>query len=253
MTSDVPSRRRRKTIAQQGDPTAAIAYLRVSTLEQALGPEAQRASIQGWAKHNSVRLIGWHEDRGVSGGSELDDRPGLVEALAEMKASRAGLLVVAKRDRLARDVFISCAIERAVQACGGRVVCADGVGNGEDPADRLVTQILDCVAEFERKLIGQRTKAALALKRAQGYRAGNVPYGYVADTSGRLLENPKERDVISCVLELRRQRMSFAAIAAELEQRGHRGRTGRPLSKQQVYDIWTVASSPPDFSARRSS
>jgi site-specific DNA recombinase len=238
MATNRARKRAQRRIDQQGDPKAAIAYVRVSTADQALGPEAQRTSIEAWAKQNLVTVFGWHEDRGVSGSSEIDDRPGLVAALAEMKASRAGLLIVAKRDRMARDVFVACAIERAVQCCGGRVICADGLGNGDDPAEQLVGRILDAVAEFERKINGQRTKAALAAKRALGFRSGNLPYGYSADPSGRLVENPSEREVIRSILELRRERASFSEIVASLTERGYRGRTGRPFSPQQVYSIW---------------
>lgn len=90
---------------RRGDLSKAVAYLRVSTTDQHLGPEAQRKSIETWAAANGVQVVAWHADPGVSGGSDLDDRPGLVAALAELRLVGAGVLVVAKRDRLARDVY----------------------------------------------------------------------------------------------------------------------------------------------------
>jgi DNA invertase Pin-like site-specific DNA recombinase len=105
----------------------------VSTAEQHLGPEAQRTLIDAWARANNVAVVSWHVDHGVSGGSDIDDRPVLVVALAGLRVSGAGILLVAKRDRLARDVYVGCAVERAVAHGGGRVVCADGVANGETP------------------------------------------------------------------------------------------------------------------------
>ncbi len=65
----------------------------------------------------------------------MDQRPALVAALAELRAEGAGVLVVAKRDRLARDVYIAAGIERHVARLGARVWSADGVGNGDAPAD----------------------------------------------------------------------------------------------------------------------
>ncbi|NVL83979.1 recombinase family protein, partial [Escherichia coli] len=76
-------------------------------------------------------------------GSDLDDRPGLVAALADLRLLGAGVLAVAKRDRLARDVYVASTIERAVERCGARIVAADGTANGETPADAFMRSILD--------------------------------------------------------------------------------------------------------------
>src|SRR6185437_2063571 len=105
-----------------------------STVDQQLGPEAQRRAIGAWAETNGVEVVAWHADQGISGGSDLDERPGLVAALADLRLLGAGVLVVAKRDRIARDVYVAATIERAVDHGGARVVCADGIGNGETPA-----------------------------------------------------------------------------------------------------------------------
>src|SRR5579864_6724647 len=113
-----------------GDPSLAVAYVRVSTEEQRLGPEAQRAQIEVWAARAGVRVVAWCLDQGVSGAAPLETRPALVTALAELRAQKAGVLVVAKRDRLARSVEVALALERALQGVGARVVSADGTGNG---------------------------------------------------------------------------------------------------------------------------
>ena len=52
-----------------GDPNVVVAYVRVSTDEQKIGPEAQRAAIEAWARAAGVQVVAWHEDLGVSGGS----------------------------------------------------------------------------------------------------------------------------------------------------------------------------------------
>jgi len=108
--------------ARPGRPEIAVAYLRVSTEDQRLGPEAQRAAIEQWAKRENVTVVAWHTDQGVGGGSELEDRPGLLNALGDLRENRAGLLLVARRDRLARDVHVAIVIERAVGREGARVV-----------------------------------------------------------------------------------------------------------------------------------
>src|SRR5713101_118682 len=115
------------------DPTVAIAYIRVSTDDQNLGPEAQRASIAAWAGHQGVRVAAWFTDQGVSGGKPVDDRPALLAALEGLRTHGAGLLVAGKRDRIARDVVVAATVERLAQDVGARVVTADGVSADDTP------------------------------------------------------------------------------------------------------------------------
>src|SRR4051812_32902692 len=139
MSAPVSSRSRR---AKPGDPRLAVAYLRVSTDAQRLGPEAQRAAIEAWAKREGVRVGAWHLDQGVSGGADLDNRLGLIAALGELRAIGAGVLVVAKRDRFARDVGVAAANERETEASGARVQSADGMGNGAEASDAFMRTII---------------------------------------------------------------------------------------------------------------
>jgi site-specific DNA recombinase len=92
--------------------------------------------------------------------------------MTSLRAHGAGTLVVAKRDRLARDVAVSALIERAVRESGARIVSADGVGNGDGAADAFLRAILDAAAAYERELIRARTRAAMAVKRAKSERSG---------------------------------------------------------------------------------
>ncbi len=218
-----------------GNAKIAIGYLRVSTEGQDLGPEAQRAAIESWAARQGVQVTAWHTDRGVSGGADLADRPALVAALGELRACGAGVLVVAKRDRLARDVYIAGAIERAVGQSGARVVCADGTANGDTPADAFMRTILDGAAEYERALIRARTKAALGAKKARGERAGTVAYGFRLAADGvRVERDEAEQGVLAVVAELRAAGLSQRAIVASLAGRGLVSRSGGAFNQTQV-------------------
>jgi len=220
--------------AKTGDPKLAIGYIRVSTDEQRLGPEAQRAAIEAWADKEWVRIVAWHEDV-VSGGSELEDREGLIRALGELRALHAGILVVAKRDRLARDVAIGVTIEKAVERCGARVASADGIANGDSAADAFMRTILDAAAAYERALIRARTKAALAVKKAQGLRVGSVPLGSSLAPDGRtLVVCAREQAVIAEAKGLRAQGLSMGAIAKGLNARGVKPRSGKVWHPHQV-------------------
>jgi DNA invertase Pin-like site-specific DNA recombinase len=180
-------------------------------------------------------VAAWHVDRGVSGGADIGERPALVAALGELRAAGAGVLLVAKRDRLARDVYVAGAIERAVEQSGARVACADGTANGDTPADAFMRSILDAAAAYERALIRARTKAALATKRAKGERAGAVPYGYRLAADGvRLEDDPAEQAVLAAVRDLRDAGLSHREIVRELAALGLASRSGRPLAQTQV-------------------
>ncbi|MGH7285079.1 MAG: recombinase family protein [Polyangiaceae bacterium] len=221
-----------------GDPKAAVAYIRASTEEQRLGPQAQRMTIEAWAEREEVQILAWYVDHGVSGGSDLSERPNLIAALGQLRAKRAGVLVIAKRDRLARDVAVAATIDRAVASNGGRVVSADGVANGVGAADDFLRAILDAAAQYERALIRCRTKAALATKRARGERIGTVPFGSrVADDGVALIEEPSEKRTLDTARALRIQGLSFRAIARELAERGFVSRTGRAIALSRVHKM----------------
>ena len=92
------------------NPRVAVAYVRVSKDDQKLGPEAQRASIEAWAAREGVQVAAWCVDQGVCSVTPIDGRPGLVAALAALREHGAGVLVVAKRDRIARDVVLTAGV-----------------------------------------------------------------------------------------------------------------------------------------------
>src|ERR1019366_5979320 len=98
--------------------------------------------------------------------------------LAALREHGAGVLVVAKRDRIARDVVLTAGVEREAGRLGARVTSAAGEGNGSSPADGFMRTVIDGAAEYERALIRARTKAALAAKKAKGECVGQVPYGF---------------------------------------------------------------------------
>ncbi len=236
--------------SRPGDTSLAVAYLRVSTEEQHLGPEAQRMAVTHWAERSKVTVVAWHTDAGVSGAAEVGDRPALGAAIADLAAHRAGVLVVARRDRLARDVVIAATIERTAAQHGARVISADGVGNGDSPADQFMRTILDGAAAYERALIRARTRAALRARRARGERAGEVPWGYGATADGKLFDHEVERSVIARVVSLREGGASLRGIVRALEREGAVSRAGRALQLTQVVRIVKAHVTRPDGTTR---
>ena len=202
-----------------------IAYLRVSTGEQAesgLGLEAQLEAITKAAGTPAAV----YRDEGYSGSKA--PRPGLLEALEAL--SKGDTLMVAKRDRLARDMMLACWIQKEVKRRGARVVSAAGEGTeGDGPAEVLMGQMIDAFAQYERSVIGVRTAAALQAKRRRGEKTGgDVPFGYrLAEDGKRLVEDEDEQKVVALVSELRGQGWTLRQIGAELVRRGVRTKTGK--------------------------
>lgn len=221
-------------------PSRAFGYLRVSTDSQAdsgLGLEAQRSAIEAAAKRLGLALVDVFTDSGLSGALDIEDRPSLFAAVQALK--RGDVLIVAKRDRLGRDLVGVALIERSITRKGARVISAAGEGTeGTDASAMLQRQILDCFSEYERRLIGQRTKAALRAKRERGERAGNVPFGYSLNADGRRLDrNEAEQAVLSILGELKRAGYSQRAIAAELNRQGFTTRRGTAWRHQYVASL----------------
>lgn len=228
-----------------GDPTLAVAYLRVSTDDQHLGEEAQRASITAWAARNSVTVVAWSIDHGISGAAPVEERAGLLEALDGLRRHRAGALVLARRDRLARDVLLAVIVERMVADAGARVVSCAGEGTdvaANDPTGILVRGMIDLLAQYERALIALRTRAALRAKRARGERAGEVPWGYRDAGEGRLVPAENEIRVTDRVHELREQGFTQRGIVNRLADEGFSSRAGKPLVLRQVQRLLRPAS-----------
>lgn len=212
----------------------AIGYIRVSTDDQALGQAAQRAALEAWAAREGVTLASVHVDAGVSGAAPLEARPALLEAMVELGELKAGVLVVMRRDRLARDPIVAAIVEREAAKLGARVISADGVGVGDSPEAQLMRRIVDAMAEYERALIKARTRAALAVKRSRGELIGSVPLGLRVDASGKLEPGGPDAALVARAKALRASGLSLVRVAEAMASEGLVGRSGRPWNATQV-------------------
>jgi DNA invertase Pin-like site-specific DNA recombinase len=214
-------------------PGPVIGYIRVSTEEQSLSVDAQRQALLRWCQAHQTPLRAIYEDIGVSGGTPLEKRPGLLQALQAL--TRDSLLLVVRRDRLARDTLTAALAERFAQHAGAHIVTVSGEGNGDGPEAQLMRTILDAFAQYEKALIVLRTKAGLARKREKAERLGMVPYGKrLAADRVHLLDHPTEQAVIATVRALRTSGLSYRAVAAELNRRGLTNRVGGRFTHTQV-------------------
>lgn len=215
----------------------AVGYLRVSTEGQAesgLGLEAQQTAIETAAARLGLSLVQTFTDAGLSGGLALEHRPALLAALDAISAG--DVLLVAKRDRLGRDVLNVAMLARLVERKGARIVSAAGEGTEDDtPTGKLMRQIIDAFAEYERALIRTRTRAAMAAARKRGQRIGRVPFGMALAPDGRhLVVSLEEQGILEEIRRLRSRGYALVAIADALNARGLRNRQGRPWQRSFI-------------------
>ncbi|WP_305821602.1 recombinase family protein [Massilia brevitalea] len=194
----------------------AIALVRVSTSEQGksgLGLAAQEAAIRAFAAAEGFELVEVVSEV-ASGKLGIEDRTGLRSALAKAKKLRCPV-IVAKLDRLSRDVaFIS-----GLMAKGVPFIVSE-LGADVDP---FVLHLYAALGEKERKMIGARTKAALAAKKAQGVVLGNRTNLADAQAKGHAANAARAAEftarVLPTILQLRSQGMTLDQVAEELTAR----------------------------------
>ncbi|MGH7869047.1 MAG: recombinase family protein [Candidatus Dormibacteraceae bacterium] len=184
-----------------------VGYLRVSTEEQAisgLGLSAKEKAIRVECRHRGLPLVALHTDAGVS--AKTLARPALTAGLGDLDAGRGSVLIVSKLDRLSRNVHdASGLLQRAAQS-GWDLVALDAPVDTTTPQGAAMAQVLAVFAELERKLIGERTKAALAVKRSQGVRLGRPP--------------SLPTDVVERIVTERKTGATWSAIARRLNEAG---------------------------------
>lgn len=200
-----------------------MAYIRVSTDSQAdsgAGLSAQMEACEKYAKKNGLIIHQIFKDEGISGAAELEDRPGLMQALDAIK--KGDVLLCAKRDRLARGDHMAL-LQLHVNKRKAKIVSAAGEGTEgdlNDPMTYMMRGMTDLFAGFERLLIKSRTKAALQAMKREGKRVGHIPFGFqLAQDRIHLEESPEEQDILRQMSELKAEGLSIRDIAKALNQR----------------------------------
>lgn len=215
----------------------AIALVRVSTSEQGksgLGLAAQEAAIRNFAAAEGFDVVQVVEEV-ASGKLGIEDRDGLRTALAKAKKLKCPV-IVAKLDRLSRDVaFISGLMSKGVP-----FIVAE-LGSDVDP---FVLHLFAALGEKERKMIGSRTKAALAPMVGTG-KLGNKTNLAEAQTKGQATNAAKAAafaaKVLPTIIQLKEHGMTLDKVAAELTKRGEKTFNGGEWHKSTVSRLLKAA------------
>lgn len=220
--------------AQVGD-VIAFGYIRVSTAEQAaggLGLDAQRAAVEAACRQRRWELRAVYEDAGLS--AKTNYRPGLDKATAACAMAEDAVLVVAKLDRLARSLTGYASLIERAQREGWRLLALD-TPETDTPHGEAMQGITAVFAQLERRLIGQRTKEALAAARSRGVRLGRPP-----------AIGPEVIEAVRCLLETP---MTVRQIGRHLEQSGfpapHGGSRWHPSTVARAVALVRARRMPP--------
>src|SRR3984957_14232079 len=209
-----------------------VSYIRVSTAQQGksgLGIEAQRLALDAFAKANGFEIVAEFVEVETGKGSDaIERRPQLNAALAKARREK-GAVLVAKLDRLSRDVhFISGLMVHRVPFIVAEL-CAD--------VDPFMIHLFAALAEKERALISQRTKAALSAAKARGQKLGNPNTSAAREAGATALKANADRhaaNVLPIIAEIQKSgATTLRAIAEALNARGiptPRGRKWEAMS-----------------------
>jgi DNA invertase Pin-like site-specific DNA recombinase len=215
-----------------------VAYFRVSTAAQGrsgLGIDAQKAAVAGYVAQHGLKLLVPPYVEIESG--RKSDRPKLANAIAHAKRAKA-TLVVAKLDRLARDVEFMATLMNS----GIDFVCCDNPN-----ATRLTIHILAAVAEDEARRISERTKAALAAAKARGTKLGTnnltregTLRGAAAGAAAARAAKAETYTAVAPIIDAiqaAEPEISLRGIAKALNDRGERTRYGNEWTASQVMRV----------------
>ena len=212
----------------------AIGYIRVSTEKQELSPEAQEKKIRAMAEVQEIHLDSIINDE-VSG--KTLDRPGMQKVLDMVKSKSIDMVIVAKLDRLTRSVRDLQDLLELFNKTGVALVSVNESLDTHSAAGRLVINIMVSVFQWEREAIGERTRDALAVKKANGERVGTLPYGYSLGDDGKIIPNASEQNISVLIRMYRSHGYSNTQTANKLNVSGLKTRGGKPWKREYVANV----------------
>lgn len=220
-----------------------VGYTRVSTAEQALSGlslEYQEDQIRGYAQAKGLTLLEVISDPGESGGKQFQKRAGGKRVQALMSGDEVDGVVAVKLDRLFRNAQDCLSTVDQWDQDGKAFHLVDMAGASIDTSTamgRFFLTLMAGMAEMEKNLISERTRAALSVKKKRGERTGGIPYGYEVLPGGKKLRvNENEQQIIEHIDKLFSEGISLREICRRLNAEGipARGKSWHPTSVARI-------------------
>ena len=224
----------------------AVGYLRVSTEDQAregFSLDAQRARIRAYCAAKGYTLLREFVDDGFSG--RTTNRPAFQDLMrsvrdgipADGRNERVDAVVVARFDRLNRNLYDFLATQREMQRHKVHFASVDETVDTRGPFGRFFVQVIAAFAELESGIIGERVRHGMRQKALQGgFNGMSAPYGYDVHEGGLAL-NDAEAAVVRRICAWRRRGRSFAWIAEALNRDGVPTKKGKAWTTRQLFRI----------------
>jgi DNA invertase Pin-like site-specific DNA recombinase len=210
--------------------------------------QAQESELTEYAKAHGHDIVATFHD--VASGATIAKRPAMAELLELVDAKAIDIVLVHKRDRVSRNLLetlqLAARFGKAGVACIVTDIDADLMP--DDPNAKLMAQVFAAFGEFERELIGARTKAGMAKAKADGYHVGRAKTGYKLVRSSSSDGKAKKAKVQvadaaavtyrgkvrTYIAKQRATGASYRSIAEQLHAKGWKTVTGG--------DIWNPAT-----------
>jgi len=221
----------------------AIGYARISKDDKnSVSIDYQVTDIQRYATNNGFELIGIEVDNGISG-KDIKHRPAFLRVLDLVETKSVDAVIVFKSDRTSRNGLESLQIEAVFEKNKVQYLSvSEGKLTAGSVDDEFMAFIRAGLAQRERKLIGYRTRRALAQKKEKGERiSGRAPFGYMFE-GNMVVVNPHEQHIIDRIECLKAAGFSIRAIQRQLEVEGHRNRNNKPIGRNEIWKITQKAA-----------
>lgn len=212
--------------ARIASATSVVIYARVSSEEQArsgAGIDGQIAECLGYAERTGLTVVAIHRDEAMSGKVPPSNRPGFAQVLTLLDDCSACGVLVRRTDRISRSTKDFLALVDVADKDGWSIITTDGKVDTRSAAGRFQLKVMAAANEYERDLISERTREALASRKAAGVRLGNGP-GVPAEIAERIVAAYAAGS-------------SLSGIAADLTADGVQAARGGPFTKSGVQSV----------------
>lgn len=219
-----------------------IGYIRVSTegqVNEGVSLDMQEAKIRAYCLLNDLELSEVICDAGISGKNLA--RPGIKRVLDMVRAGEVGAVVIYKLDRLGRSTSDLLEVAKLMDKKGVAIHSLTEKLDTTSAVGRFFFTLTSGLAEMERGLISERTKAALAQKKSKSERISRfAPYGYKFN-GNNLIPCKKEQLIISKIKELTDKNYSIKGIINFLYSNGFYNRKGNEFGVSAIWKLQKAA------------
>ena len=214
-------------------------YIRVSTLDQArdgYSLAAQRKSLSKWVESNDYEIAHIYADEGISG-KDIKHRPAMRQMIADVERRQIDIVLVWALSRLTRSVSDLYITWGTLQKYNVALVSYTEAFNTGTVSGRAMMGLLGVFAQMERELTGERVRAAMAERAAQGKRTCNEVLGYDLDGTDNLVINEAEAERVRYIYDSYIKYDNLSAVAELCRLRGYTGKRGKVFRAEHIKTI----------------